>query len=75
VRNLQEIARIGGSGRSSPGNGERWRRSARIRAREGLSVAGGSGPGGGSSWERCGAREGDRRGAGDGGVDGVSGTV
>jgi hypothetical protein len=30
VRKLQEIARIGGSGRSSPGNGGRWRRSAEI---------------------------------------------
>jgi hypothetical protein len=30
VRKLQEIARIGGSRRSSPGNGGRWRRSAGI---------------------------------------------
>jgi hypothetical protein len=44
VRNLQKIMRIGGSGRSSPGNGGWWRRSAEIRAREGLPVAGGSGP-------------------------------
>jgi hypothetical protein len=48
VRKLQEIVRIGGSGRSSQGNGGRWRRSAGIRAREGLPVAGGSGPGTGS---------------------------
>jgi hypothetical protein len=30
VRKLQEIVRIGGSGRSSSGNGGRWRRSAEI---------------------------------------------
>jgi hypothetical protein len=72
VRELQEIVRIGGSGRSSPGNGGRWRRSAGIRAREGLPEAGGSGPGVGSGGERCGAREGGRRGVGDGGADGVS---
>jgi hypothetical protein len=58
VRKLQEIMRIGGSGRSSPGNGGRWRRSAGIRARERLSVAGGGGPGAGSSGEMCAAREG-----------------
>jgi hypothetical protein len=75
VRKLQEIARIGGSGRSSPGNGGRWRRSVGIRAREGLPLAGGGGPGAGSGSERCGAREGDRRGVGDGGADGVSGAV
>jgi hypothetical protein len=55
VRKLQEIARIGGSGRSSSGNGRWWRRSAEIRAREGLLVAGGGGPGAGSGGERCGA--------------------
>jgi hypothetical protein len=44
VRTLQEIARIGGSGRSSPGNGGRWQRSGGIRAREGLPMAGGDGP-------------------------------
>jgi hypothetical protein len=60
VRELQEIARIGGSRRSSPGTGGRWRRSAGIRARDGLPVAGGDGPGVGSSGERCGAREGGR---------------
>jgi hypothetical protein len=60
VRKLQEIMRIGGLGRSSPGNGERWRRSAGIRVREGLSVARGSGPGTGSGGKRCGAREGAR---------------
>jgi hypothetical protein len=65
VRKLQEIARIGGSGRNSPENGGRWRRSAGILAREGLPVAGGGGPGAGSSSERCGARQGDRRGVGD----------
>jgi hypothetical protein len=58
VWELQEIARIGGSERSSPGNGGRWWRSAGIRAREGLPVAGGGGPGVGSSGERCGTREG-----------------
>jgi hypothetical protein len=58
VRNLQEIARIEGSGRSSPGNGGRWRRSAGIRAREELLVAGGDGPDVGSDGEKCGAREG-----------------
>jgi hypothetical protein len=47
VRKLQEIARIGGSGRSSPGNGGRWRRSTGIQAREGLPVARGGGPGAG----------------------------
>jgi hypothetical protein len=73
VRKLQEIARIGGSRRSSPGNDGRWRRSTGIRAREGLPVAGGGGPGTGSGGERCGAREGGRRGVGDGGADGVSG--
>jgi hypothetical protein len=74
VRDLQEIARIGGSGRSSPGNGGRWWRSAGIRAREGLPVAGGGGPGAGSGGERCGAQEGGgQRGVGDGGADGVSG--
>jgi hypothetical protein len=41
VRKLQEIARIGGLGRSSPGNGGRYQRSAGIRVREGLPVAGG----------------------------------
>jgi hypothetical protein len=49
VRKLQEIVRIRGSGRSSPGNGGRWRRSAGIRAREGLPVVGGG-------WSRCGER-------------------
>jgi hypothetical protein len=58
VRELQEIARIGGSGRSSLGNGRRWRRLAGIRAREGLPVARGGGPGVGSGGERCGTREG-----------------
>jgi hypothetical protein len=58
VRELQEIARIGGSGRSSPGNGGRWRCSAGIQVREGLPVAGGGGPGARSGGERCGAREG-----------------
>jgi hypothetical protein len=72
VRKSQGIARIGDSGRSSPGSGGRWRCSAGIRAREGLSVAGGGGPGTGSSGERCGAREGGQRGVGDGGADGVS---
>jgi hypothetical protein len=67
--------RIGGLGRSSSGNGGRWQRSARIRAREGLPVAGGGGPGMGSGGERCGARAGDRRRAGDRGVNGVPGTV
>jgi hypothetical protein len=33
------------------------------------------GPGAGSGGERCGTREGDRRGVGDGGADGVSGVV
>jgi hypothetical protein len=51
VRKLQEIARIGGSGRSSPGNGGQWRRSAGIRAREGIPVVGGGGPGAGSGVE------------------------
>jgi hypothetical protein len=76
VRILQEIVRIGGSGRSSPGNGGRRRRSAEIQAREGLPAAGGGGPGAGSGerWERCGAREGGRRVVGDRGVDGISGT-
>jgi hypothetical protein len=58
VRELQEIVRIGGSGRSSPGNGGKWRRSAGIRAREGLPVARGGGPRAGRGGERCGAREG-----------------
>jgi hypothetical protein len=58
VRKLQEIARIGGSGRSSPGHGRWWQRSARMRAREGLPVAGGGGPSVGSGGERCGALEG-----------------
>jgi hypothetical protein len=75
VMKLQEIVRIGGSGRSSPGNGGRWRRSARIRAREGIPVAGGGGPGAGSGGERCGARVGDRRGVGDEGAAGFSGAV
>jgi hypothetical protein len=74
VRKLQEIVRIGGSGRSSPGNGGRWLRSARIRAREGLPVDGGGGSGMGSGGEKCGAREGYRREVGDGVADGVSGT-
>jgi hypothetical protein len=73
VRKLQEIVRIGGSGRSSAVNGGRWRHSAGIRAREGLLVARGGGPGAGSGGERCGAQEGGRRGVGDGGADGVSG--
>jgi hypothetical protein len=47
VRKLQEIARIGGTGRSSPGNGGWWQRSAGIRVREGLPGAGGGGPGAG----------------------------
>jgi hypothetical protein len=72
VSKLQEIARIGGSGRSSPGNGGRWRRSAGIRAREGLPVARGGGSGARSGEERCGTREGGRRGVGDGGADGRS---
>jgi hypothetical protein len=55
VRKLQENVRIGGSGRSSPGNGGRWRRSAGIQVREGLPVTEGSGLGVGSGWERCGA--------------------
>jgi hypothetical protein len=55
VRKLQENVRIGGSGRCSPGNGGRWRRSAGIRVREGLPVTEGSGLGVGSGWERCGA--------------------
>jgi hypothetical protein len=50
VRKLSEITRIGGSGRSSPWNGGRWRRSAKIQVREGLSVAGGGGPGAGERW-------------------------
>jgi hypothetical protein len=75
VRKLQEITRIGGSGRSSPGNGGRWRRSAGIRAREGFRWPEAGGPGAGSGGEKCGAREGDWRGVGDGGVDGVSGAV
>jgi hypothetical protein len=57
VRKLSEITRIGGSGRSSPWNGGRWRRSAKIQVREGLPVAGGGGPGAGSGGERCGAQE------------------
>jgi hypothetical protein len=72
VRELQEIARIGGSGRSAPGNGGRWRRSAGIRTTEELPVAGGGGPGAGSGGERCGTRERGRRGVGDGGADDVS---
>jgi hypothetical protein len=75
VRKLQEIVRIGGLGRSSPGNGGRWRRSAVIRAREGLPVAGGGGLGVRSGGERCGTRAGDQRGAGDGGANGVPGAV
>jgi hypothetical protein len=75
VGKLQEITMIGGPGRSSSGNGGWWRRSTEIPTREGLSVAGGGGPGTGSGWERCGAREGDRRGVGDGGADDVSGAV
>jgi hypothetical protein len=69
VRKSQEIARIGDSGRSSPGNGGWWRRSTGIRVKERLPVAGGGGPGAGSGGERCGAREGDRRGVGDGSAD------
>jgi hypothetical protein len=62
VRKLQEILRIGDSGRSSSRNGGWWRRSAEIRAREGLSVAEGGDPGAGSDggkvWRsRGGARE------------------
>jgi hypothetical protein len=45
VRKLQEIVRIGGSERSSPGNGGRWWRSAGIRAKERPPVAGGGGTG------------------------------
>jgi hypothetical protein len=71
VRKLQEIVMIGGSERSSPGNGGRWWRSAGIRAREGLPVVGGGGPSMGSGGKKCGAREGDRRGVGDGAADGV----
>jgi hypothetical protein len=73
VTKLQEITRIGGSGRSSMGNGKRWRRLTGIRAREGLPVVGGGGSGVGSGGERCAAREGGRRGVDDGGADGVSG--
>jgi hypothetical protein len=45
ARKLQEITSIGGSGRSSPGNGGRWRRSVRIRAKERPPVARGGGTG------------------------------
>jgi hypothetical protein len=69
VRKSQEIVRIGDSGRSSPGNGGWWRRSAGIQVKERLPMAGGSGLGAGSGGERCGAREGDRRGVRDGSAD------
>jgi hypothetical protein len=61
VRKLQEIARIGGSGRSSPGNGGQWRRSAGIRAREGIPMAGGGGPGAGSGVESVALERGSER--------------
>jgi hypothetical protein len=71
VRKLQEITRIGGSGRSSPGNDGRWQPSVGIRAREGLPVAGGGGPGTGSGVESVALERGVWRGVGDGGADGV----
>jgi hypothetical protein len=71
VRKLQKITRIGGSGRSSPGNGGRWQPSAEIRAREGLLVAGGGGPGTGSGVKSVALERGAWRGVGDGGADGV----
>jgi hypothetical protein len=55
VRKLQEIVRIGGSGRSSPGNGGWWWRSAGIRVREGFRWPEAGGPGVGSGGEKCGA--------------------
>jgi hypothetical protein len=51
------------------GNGGWWRRSARIRVREGLPVVRARGAVG----ERCGSQEGGQRGVGDGGADGRSG--
>jgi hypothetical protein len=62
VRDLQEIAGIGSSGRSSPGSG-RWRWcSTEIRVREGAPGVGDGGPGAGSGGESWALERRSRRG-------------
>jgi hypothetical protein len=67
VRDLQEISRIGSSGRSSPVGGGRRRCSAGIDEGKGLPVAGGGGPGVGHGGEARALERRGRRGVGTGG--------